>query len=102
MSVAFATGLITMLTLTKLQTEILSALRDGQLLTLDNYNMPFLDERALQPQIRYFLTENRLITRKDTTRAVDAKGNGFTISKKGLALLKAQNSNTNASSKKQT
>ena len=73
--------------LTKLQIEVLLALREGQLLTIDKLNMPWLGPRALQPQTRYFLTENRLITRRDTARSVDSTGNGFTISKKGLELL---------------
>ena len=81
-----------MLKLSKLQAEVLAALRDGQLLTLDKTNMPFLGACALQPQTRYFLTENRLITRKDTTRSIESEGNGFTISKKGLALLQAHSS----------
>ena len=73
--------------LTKLQREILEALKSGALITLDEYNMPWLGDRALQAPTRYFLTENRLVTRQDKTRSVDAKNNGFTISPKGLALL---------------
>jgi hypothetical protein len=76
-----------LLKLTKLQSEVLVALRDGQLLTLDKTNMPFLGARALQPQTRYFLTKNRLVTRKNTASSIESEGNGFTISKKGLALL---------------
>ena len=73
--------------LTKLQIEILQALKDGQLMTVDKNNMPWLGVRAIQPQTRYFLTENKLVTRKDKKRSVDALGNGFTISEKGLAIL---------------
>lgn len=73
--------------LTKLQREVLESLKAGALITLDEHNMPWLGGRALQPQTRYFLTENRLITRVDKTRAAEANGNGFTISAKGLALL---------------
>jgi hypothetical protein len=78
--------------LTKLQIEVLQALKDGQLLTIDKLNMPWLGERALQPQTRYFLTEKRLVTRKDPERSIEAQGNGFTISKKGLETLAAQRS----------
>lgn len=73
--------------LTALQLEVLRALRDGQLITLDKHNMPWLGTRALQPQTRYFLTQNRLVTRSDAGRAAESDGNGFTISKKGLAVL---------------
>lgn len=76
--------------LTKLQREVLEALKSGALITLDEHNMPSLGGRALQPQTRYFFTENRLITRADKTRSVEAKGNGFTISAKGLALLASE------------
>ena len=73
--------------LTKLQREVLEALKSGALITLDENNMPWLGDRALQPQTRYFLTDNRLVTRQDKKRSAEAKGNGFTISPKGLALL---------------
>jgi len=76
--------------LTKLQIEVLQALEDGQLITIDNTNMPWLGDRALQAQTRYFLTEKRLVTRKDPERSVAAQGNGFTISKKGIETLAAQ------------
>lgn len=73
--------------LTELQREVLEALKAGALITLDEHNMPWLGERALQSQTRYFLTENRFIMRQDKTRSVESKGNGFTISPKGLAVL---------------
>ena len=73
--------------LTKVQIEVLRALRDGQLMTIDDMNMPWLGPKPLQPQTRYFLTENRLITRKDADRSIGAAGNGFTISKKGTEAL---------------
>ncbi|TCV85898.1 hypothetical protein [Sulfurirhabdus autotrophica] len=75
--------------LTKLQREVLEALKSGKLITHDDHNMPWLGEHALQSQTRYFLTENRLITRQDKTRSIEAKGNGFIISPKGLALINA-------------
>jgi hypothetical protein len=73
--------------LTKLQREVLELLKSGAILTIDDNNMPWIAQRGLQAQTRFFLTENRLITRLDKTRAVEAKDNGFTISSKGLALL---------------
>jgi hypothetical protein len=75
--------------LTKLQREILEALQGGGLITIDRYNMPWLAERALSPQTRYFLTENRLIERRDKTRSVETEGNGFILSTKGLAVLQS-------------
>lgn len=76
-----------LLKLTKLQIEVLAALRGGLLLTIDKQNLSWLGERSISPQTRYFMTENRLITRHDPTRAVETAGNGFTISAKGQKVL---------------
>lgn len=73
--------------LSNIEREILQALRDGEMITIDRFNMAYLGSRPIQSQTRYFLTQNRLITRFDKSKAVEAKGNGFTISKKGLLLL---------------
>jgi len=73
--------------LTKLQREILELLRDGPMITIDRYNMAFLGDRPIQPQTRYFLTDKRLVTRKDKAKNVETKGNGYVISPKGLAAL---------------
>jgi len=73
--------------LTKLQREILESLRDGEMITIDRSNMAFLGDRPIQPQTRYFLTDKRLVRRKDKTRNVDTKENGFVISPKGIAIL---------------
>jgi len=73
--------------ITKLQRDILESLRDGAMITIDRFNMAFLGDRPIQPQTRYFLTDKRLVTRKDKTRTVETKGNGFIISPKGLAVL---------------
>jgi hypothetical protein len=73
--------------LTQVQTEILESLRDSGMLTVDRQNMAWLGDRVLQPATRYFLTNNGLITRLDKSRPVEAAGNGFVISKKGLLLL---------------
>ncbi len=76
--------------LTKVQREVLEALRDGGTITIDRYNMPWLGDRMLQPITRYFLTDNGLITRLDKSRPAEAKGNGFVISEKGLSILADQ------------
>jgi len=73
--------------LTNFQIGILEALRDGEMITIDRQNMPYLGSRLIQPQTRYFLTENKLITRLDKSKSIETKGNGFTISKKGLLWL---------------
>lgn len=78
--------------LTQVQREVLEFLRDGAMITIDRNNMPWLGDRMLQPVTRYFLTDNRLITRLDKSRPVDAKGNGFVISEKGLSMLEQQRS----------
>jgi len=57
--------------------------------TIDRQNMPWLADRMLQPVTRYFLTDQGLITRLDKSRPVEAKGNGFVISEKGLSVLTA-------------
>jgi hypothetical protein len=75
--------------LTKLQREILEALRDGGMITIDRANMPSLGDRDLSPQTRYFLTDKRLIERRDKSKAVETQGNGFILSAKGLALLES-------------
>jgi len=79
--------------LTQVQTEILESLRDGATITVDRQNMPWLGDRMLQPATRYFLTDNGLITRLDKSRAVEATGNGFVISEKGLFVLSQQGPN---------
>lgn len=73
--------------LTKVQREVLELLENGALMTIDCYNMPSIGNRNLSPQTRYFLTEKRLVTRKDKTKSVEAKGNGFIITDKGRNVL---------------
>lgn len=75
--------------LTKVQREILEALRDGGTITIDRTNMPWLGDRSLSPQTRYFLTDKRLVERRDRTRSVETHGNGFVLSAKGLAVLQS-------------
>ena len=75
--------------LTKVQRDILEALRNGGTITVDRSNMPWLADRLLSPQTRYFLTNNRLIERRDKTKSVEVQGNGFILSAKGLAALQS-------------
>lgn len=75
--------------LTKRQREILEELRGGGLITIDRYNTAWLGDSPLSPLTRYFLTETRLIERRDKTKSVETKGNGFTLSAKGLAVLQS-------------
>lgn len=75
--------------LTKVQREILEALRDGGIIRIDRANMPWLGDRCLSPQTRYFLTDNRLVERQDKTKSVESEGNGLVLSAKGLALLES-------------
>lgn len=76
--------------LTKVQKEVLESLRDGEVITIDRSNMPWLGDRMLQPATRYFLTDHGLITRLDKSRPVESKGNGFVISEKGRSILEEQ------------
>jgi hypothetical protein len=75
--------------LSKVQREILEALRDGGIIRIDRANTPWLGDRSLSPQTRYFLTDKRLVERRDKTRSVEGPDNGLVISAKGLALLES-------------
>lgn len=75
--------------LTNIQRDILEALRDGDIIRIDRTNMPWLGDRCLSPQTRYFLTDNRLVERRDKTKSIESDGNGFVLSAKGLALLES-------------
>jgi len=75
------------LKLTKIQAEILEALIQGEMISIDSMNMATMGERAIASQTRYFLTDNRLVTRKDKTKAVTTSGNGFVITPKGEKFL---------------
>jgi len=81
--------------LTQIQRETLVSLRDGGMITVDRDNTPWLADRRLLPSIRYFFTANGLITRLDKSRPIEAMGNGFVISEKGLSLLVQQPPNRN-------
>lgn len=73
--------------LTKVQREVLELLESGAVMVIDSYNMPSIKGRNLSPQTRYTLTEKRLVSRKDKSKPVDAKGNGFIITEKGRRVL---------------
>lgn len=75
--------------LTKVQRDVLEALRDGGIIRIDRSNMPWLGDRCLSPQTRYFLTDNRLVERRDKTKSVESEGNGFVLSEKGATLLES-------------
>ena len=75
------------LKLTKLQAEILELLNQGALISIDSMNMAKIGDRDISAQTRYFLTDNRLITRKDKSKSVTTAGNGFVISPKGASVL---------------
>lgn len=73
-----------------MQWETLNTLRNGAIMTVDADNYPWLGDSRLLPSVRYFLTDNDLVTRLDKTRPVAAKGNGLILSEKGLSLLMDQ------------
>lgn len=75
--------------ITKVQRKILQILEEGQVITIDHYNMAYIDNRYVVPHTRYFLTDNRYVTRKDKTKSVETKGNGFIITEKGRKVLAA-------------
>ena len=75
--------------LKKRQREVLQALRDGALITVDSVNTAWLGTQMLHPLTRYFLTQNRFIERRDKTKSVQTHSNGFVISAKGIVALDA-------------
>ncbi len=77
----------TFIRLSKIQQEVLEILRHGNIMTIDRMNMASLVNRNVAPNTRYFLTNNKLITRKDKTKSITTKGNGYIISAKGLQAL---------------
>lgn len=73
--------------LTKHQREIFDLLDQGHMIEIDKSNMPSICGLSISPQTRYFLTENRYVTKKDKNKSVETKGNGFVISEKGRKIL---------------
>lgn len=78
--------------MTKIQREVLQLLNDGQIMVIDRLNMTSIGNRDIAPQTRYFLTDNKYITRKYKTKSVEKKGNGYIITKKGREALAAKSS----------
>lgn len=74
--------------LTKIQIEILSLLSQDNIMTIDRMNMPTIENRNVSPSTRYFFTENKFVTRKDKTKDITTKGNGYIITDQGLQILK--------------
>lgn len=73
--------------LTKVQKEVLTLLDSGEILEVDSMNLTKIGDRDVAFSTRTFLTENRLVTRKDKSKAVTTKRNGFVISEKGKQAL---------------
>ncbi len=73
--------------LTKIQAEILEELDRGEMIVIDSMNMASMGEKSISPQTRYFMTDNRLVTRKDKTKAATTSGNGYVITEKGKKIL---------------
>lgn len=74
--------------LTKVQIEILSLLAQDKIMSIDRMNMPVIENRNVSPATRYFLTENKFVTKKDKTKAITTKGNGYIITEQGLRILR--------------
>jgi len=77
----------TFIRLSKIQQEVLEVLCHRNIMTIDRMNMASIIDRNVAPNTRYFLTNNKLITRKDKTKSITTKGNGYIISAKGLQVL---------------
>jgi hypothetical protein len=73
--------------LTKIQKEVLTELDNGAILEVDPMNLTKIGDRDVAFSTRTFLTKNRLVVRKDKSKAVTTKGNGFVISEKGKRAL---------------
>jgi len=76
--------------LTKVQKEVLTLLDSGEILEVDSMNLTRIGDREVAFSARTFLTDNRLVTRKDKSKAVTTKGNGFVISEKGKRALRGE------------
>ncbi|GBO85039.1 hypothetical protein A6779_18825 [Marinobacter adhaerens] len=73
--------------LTKVQAEVLGLLDAGAVMAIDSTNLAKIGDRDIASKTRYFLTDNRLVTRKDKNKAVTTTGNGYVITEKGKKLL---------------
>jgi len=68
---------------------VLQLLNDGQTMVIDRHNLASIGNHDVAPQTRYFLTGNGYVTRKDKTKSVETKGNGYVITEKGRKALVA-------------
>lgn len=73
--------------LTVRQAEVLDALDAGEIITIDSMNSAMIGRNQLDSRIRYFLTQKRLVTRKDTSKVITAPENGYVITPKGRDVL---------------
>jgi len=73
--------------LTPVQRQILEALANGGMLTLDKTNSLSVNGKFLQPITREFFTSNKLVTRLNKASDIKSKGNGYVITDKGRAAL---------------
>ena len=73
--------------LTVIQQEVLELLFIGNIMTVDRMNIASIGKKNISASICYFLTRYRLVTRKDKSKSIHTKGNGYIISKKGKDTL---------------
>jgi len=76
-------------TLTKVLLETLIKLGNGGMMEIDSMNLASINGKPVVPATRYFLTDKRFVERKDKSKAVITKGNGYIISAKGLKILES-------------
>lgn len=77
------------ITLTKAHRETLLKIRSGGMMEIDSMNLASINGEPVATFTRYFLTEKRLVERKDKSKAVTTKGNGYIVSAKGLKVLES-------------
>ena len=75
--------------LTKVRRETLVKLQTGEIMEIDSMNLASINGEPVAPSTRYFLTDKRLVERKDKSKAVRTKGNGYIVSVKGLKILES-------------
>jgi len=75
------------ITLTKVRREALVKLQNSEIMEIDSMNLASINGESVAPATRSFLTDKRLVERKDKSKAVTTKGNGYIISTKGIKTL---------------
>jgi hypothetical protein len=73
--------------LTIVQREVLELLNDGHIMKIDRMNMPSIGDCDVAPLTQYSLIRHNYITRKDKTKSLESRGNGFIITEKGRNAL---------------